>query len=99
MCGDSGDSVSVGDGFGHNVMGGIDMGIPGSIGKGGVGVGNWGGLNLNLGSLNGLDSGNNMVGIAEWGGIDHGGYLTDGVNETILVVIFRITFKGNGLKK
>ena len=32
------------------------------------------------------------------GGIDQGGYLTDGVNETILVVIFRITLKGNGLK-
>ena len=101
----SGDGVSVGDGFGHNVMGGVDMGIPGGVGKGGVGVGNWGGLNLNLGSLNGLDSGNNMVGIAEWGsitvvggGIDHGGYLTDGVNETILVIIFRITLKGNGLK-
>merc|ERR1719400_1638164 len=84
------------------------MGIPGSIGKGGMGVGNWGGLNLNLGSLNGLDSGNNMVGIGEtsiteWGsipvvggGVDHGGYLTDGVNETILVIIFRITLKGNG---
>ena len=95
----SGDGVSVGDGFGHNVMGGVDVGIPGSVGKGGMGVGNWGGLNLNLGSLNGLDSRNKMVGIAEWGGIDHGGYLTDGVNETILVVIFRITFKGNGLKK
>ena len=91
------DGVSVGDGFGHNVMGGVDMGIPGGVGKGGVD--NWGGLNLNLGSLNGLDSGNNMVGIAEWGGIDHGGYLTDGVNETILVIIFRITLKGNGLKK
>ena len=93
---------SVGDGFGHNVMGGVDMGIPGGVGKGGVG--NWGGLNLNFGCLNGLDSGNNMVGIgetsiAEWGGIDHGGYLTDGVNETILVIIFRITLKGNGLKK
>jgi hypothetical protein len=33
-------------------MGGVDVGIPGSIGKGGMGVGNWGGLNLNLGSLN-----------------------------------------------
>ena len=49
----SGDGVRVGDGFGHNVMSGIDVGIPGSIGKGGS-------LNLNLGSLNGLDSRNNM---------------------------------------
>ena len=54
------DGVSVGDWFGHNVMGGVYMGIPGGVGKGGVGVGNWGGLNLNLGSLNGLDNGNNM---------------------------------------
>ena len=102
----SGDSVSVGDRVGHNVMGGVDVGIPipGS-------VENRGGLNLDLGSLNGLDSGNNMVGIGETsiaergsipvvgGGIDHGGYLTNGVNETILVIIFRITLKGNGLKK
>ena len=96
------DGVSVGDGVGHNVMGGVDVGIPipGSVDNRG-----------DLGSLNGLDSGNNMVGIGETsiteggsipvvgGGIDHRGYLTDGVNETILVIIFRITLKGNGLKK
>ena len=99
----SGDGVGVGDGVGHNMMGGVDVGIPGS-------VDNRGGLNLDLGSLNGLDSGNNMVGIGETsiteggsipvvgGGVDHGGYLTDGVNETVLVIIFRITLKGNGLK-
>ena len=102
----SGDGVSVGDGVGQNMMGGVDVGIPGSVDNRGRG-----GLNLDLGSLNSLDSGNNMVGIGETsiteggsipvvgGGIDHGGYLTDGVNETILVVIFRITLKGNGLKK
>ena len=39
MCGDSGDSVSVGDGFGHNVMGSVDVGIPGGMGKGCMGVG------------------------------------------------------------
>ena len=99
----SGDGVGVGDRVGHNMMGGVDVGIPGS-------VDNRGGLNLDLGSLNGLDSGNNMVGIGETsiteggsipvvgGGVDHGGYLTDGVNETVLVIIFRITLKGNGLK-
>ena len=87
------------------MVGGVDMGIPGSVeNRGGDG------LNLDLGSLNSLDSGNNMVGIGETsitegdsipvvgGGVDHGGYLTDGVNETILVVIFRISLKGNGLK-
>ena len=53
----SGDGVSISEGFGHNVMGGVDVGIPGGVGKGGVGVGNnRGSLNLNLGSLNGLDS-------------------------------------------
>ena len=57
------DGVSVGDGFGHNVMGGVDVGIPGSVGKGGMGVGNWGGLNLNLGSLNVIGNGKNMLGI------------------------------------
>jgi hypothetical protein len=105
------DGVSVGDGVGHNVMGGVDMGIPSSVGKGGVGIGNWGCLNHDLGSLNGLQSGNNMVGIRETGipegggvsvvggSIDHRGYLTDRVNETILVIIFRITLKGNGLQK
>ena len=102
----SGDGVSVGDGVGQNMMGGVDVGIPGSVeNRGG------GGLNLDLGSLNSLDSGNNMVGIGETSiteggsipvvgdGIGHGGYLTDGVNETILVVIFRITLKGNWLKR
>ena len=102
----SGDGVGVGDGVGHNMMGSVNVGIPGSIDHRGRG-----GLNLNLGSLNGLDSGNNMVGIGETsiteggsipvvgGGVDHGGYLTDGVNETVLVIIFRITLKGNGLKR
>ena len=107
----SGDGVGVGYGVGHNVMGSVDVGIPSSVGKGGMGVGNRGGLKHDLGSLNGLDSGDKMVGIGETsiteggsipvvgGGIDHGGYLTDGVNETILVIIFRITLKGNGLKR
>ena len=102
----SGDGVGVGDGVGHNMMGSVNVGIPGSIDHRGRD-----GLNLDLGSLNGLDSGDNMVGIGETsiteggsipvvgGSIDHGGYLTDGVNETILVIIFRITLKGNGLKK
>ena len=54
--------MSVGDRFGHNVMGGVDVGIPGSVGKGGMGIGNWGGLNLNLGSLNVIGNGKNMLG-------------------------------------
>merc|ERR1719362_461958 len=56
----SGDGVGVGDGVGHNMMGGVDVGIPGSVDNRGRG-----GLNLNLGSLNGLDSGDNMVSIGK----------------------------------
>ena len=62
----------------------------------GVGMGHGGSMGIgNSGDMSVGQSGSNGSG----SGIDNGSDLTDGVNETILVVIFRITFKGNGLKK